>query len=42
MKNKNEVMIADKPMPARYLFALNALLYKACIGFNTELIAVLI
>jgi hypothetical protein len=30
------VIITDNPTPAKYLLALNALLYKSCIGLKTE------
>jgi hypothetical protein len=36
IKNNAVVIITERPMPAAYLLALNALLYKSCIGFNME------
>jgi hypothetical protein len=39
-KNNAVVIRTDKPIPATYLFASKALLYKAWIGFNADFIAV--
>jgi hypothetical protein len=36
IKNRTVVIVTDNPTPAKYLLALNALLYKSWTGLRTE------